>query len=199
MKLELSKTRSLRLDEIQPYAENPRRIPAEAVERVAQSITDYGYQQPIVVDADNVIIVGHTRYLALQKLGWQRADVLVADLPEDKAREYRLVDNRTSEMAGWDHASLVTELREFDPGLLEGYFPNVDLELGQVAVKPEVTSKDIETATKKATRVTSADPTAVHTTPVVCPSCFHTFDVRTRSLPGLSQKDLETLANGESL
>lgn len=195
----LPETVTLSLDDITPYWRNPRRIPAEAVEAVAESIRRYGYQQPIVVDADHVIIVGHTRFQALQKLGYESVPVYVSNLPEEKAREYRLVDNRTQEMSSWDHESMVAELREFEQGLLDSFFPEVDLEMGDLASPHEVTPEAIEEATKKVRKVSQADPTATHTTDVVCPACFHTFAVQTKSLPGLSQRDLEALTNGEAI
>lgn len=191
--VELPPTKILPIDEVKPYFRNPRRIPQEAVDAVAESISRYGYQQPITVDKDNVIIVGHTRLQALKKLGWTEVPVYVSSLPEDKAREYRLIDNRTSEMTTWDHEQLVMELREFEQNLLTQFFPDVDLEVGQVA--DAVTQDQIDTATKKVGAVTEADKANVHTTKVVCPACFHSFEVRTRSLPGLTANDLDQLAS----
>lgn len=193
MKIELPPTVTLPVDQVKPYWRNPRRITSEAVRKVAASIRDYGYRQPIVVDTDHVIIVGHTRFQAIQELGWTEVPVLVTDLPEQKAKEFRLVDNRTNELSQWDHDALVVELREFERGIVEDFFPNVDLEIGKLDVRSEVSDSDIRNATERVTRVTEADPKATHTTAVVCPSCFHSFPVRTRSLPGLTYEDLETL------
>jgi hypothetical protein len=190
--VELPPTKVLPIEKVQPYFRNPRRIPSEAVEAVAESIRRYGYQQPIVVDKDDVIIVGHTRLQALQRLGWKEVPVYVSDLPEDKAREYRLVDNRTSEMTDWDHETLVMELREFETSLLSQFFPDVDLEVGQI--DDAVSQQNVDDASRKVTSVTEADKANTHTTQVVCPACFHTFEVRTRSLPGLSHDDLDELA-----
>ena len=63
--------REINIDEIKPYKNNPREISNEAVEKVVKSIKVFGYNQPIVVDNDNVIVVGHTRWKALKKLGYQ--------------------------------------------------------------------------------------------------------------------------------
>lgn len=65
---------------VRPYEKNPRIIPEEAVERVAASIREFGFQQPIVVDKDGVIIVGHTRLKAAEKLGLEKVPVVVLDL-----------------------------------------------------------------------------------------------------------------------
>ena len=99
-----------RLDEIHPYENNPRKND-EAVEAVANSIKEFGFKQPIVVDSDGVIIVGHTRYKAAQLLGLETVPVLVAnDLTEEQARAYRLADNKVSELAKWDDERLKYEL-----------------------------------------------------------------------------------------
>jgi hypothetical protein len=185
--------RTLPLEEIKPYWRNPRRIPDDAVEAVAESIRLYGYQQPIVVDRENVVVVGHTRLLALQRLGFTSATVYVTDLPEVKAREYRLADNKTGEMSSWDYNALVLELREFEEPLLKRFFPEVDLEIGQVSEANALggpTEAQIAEAGEKVTKVAEADPTSLLTTDVLCPSCSHVFEVRTRSLPGLSYGDL---------
>lgn len=99
------------LSAITPYPDNPREIPEAAVQGVAESIRRYGFRQPIVVDTDGVIIVGHVRLLAAQQLGLETAPVHVADLTPDEARAYRLADNRSNENATWDDAGLLSELQ----------------------------------------------------------------------------------------
>lgn len=101
-----------RLSHIQPYWRNPRRIPESSIEAVIDSIQKYGYQQPIVVDEKNVIIVGHTRYAALQRLGVERVPVIESHLPPKLAKEYRIMDNRAGEDSAWDFPTLLLELRE---------------------------------------------------------------------------------------
>ena len=98
------------LDTVTPYAGNPRRIPAAAVCAVAQSIERYGFRQPIVVDAEGVVIVGHTRLQAATQLGLKTVPVHVADLTPEQAAAYRLGDNRTGELAEWDDQALAAEL-----------------------------------------------------------------------------------------
>ena len=97
---------------IRPYEKNPRRN-NEAVDAVAASIREFGWQQPIVVDKDGVIIAGHTRYKAAKKLKCDTVPVVVADdLTEDQVKAYRLADNKTGELAEWDTALLDEELAE---------------------------------------------------------------------------------------
>ncbi len=98
------------LAEIKPYERNPR-INNAAVEAVARSIREFGFRQPIVVDADGVIVVGHTRWKAAQKLGLDKVPVHVAaDLTPVQAKAYRLADNATADLAIWDLQLLPAEL-----------------------------------------------------------------------------------------
>ena len=100
----------LKLSKIKPYAKNPRKNDG-AVDAVAESIRQCGYCAPIVVDEDYVILAGHTRYKALKKLGWAEAEVVVRDgLTDEQKRKYRLLDNKTAEIATWDFDLLDDEL-----------------------------------------------------------------------------------------
>lgn len=184
------------IEKVLPYDNNPRRIPEDAIEAVATSIRQYGWQQPIVVDAEGVIVVGHTRRLAALRLGLTTVPVHVTSLSEEKVKEYRLVDNRTSELSTWNHNSLVMELREFEEGLLEQYFPELDLDAALVADVAPPSEKELEWAEERATRVKEAAEESLHTTQVECPSCFGVFAVRTRSLPGMDSNAVKDLMNG---
>ena len=98
------------VDRPKPYARNPRRNDA-AVEKVAASIREFGWAQPIVVDGDGVIIIGHTRLKAAKKLGLKTVPVLVrADLTPEQVAALRLADNKTAELAEWDEPLLAAEL-----------------------------------------------------------------------------------------
>lgn len=98
------------IKDIRPYEHNPRSNDG-AVDAVAASIKEFGWQQPIVVDKDGVIIAGHTRYKAAKKLGLKEVPVVVAEnLTEEQVRAYRLADNKTGELAEWDFSALEEEL-----------------------------------------------------------------------------------------
>src|SRR5687768_11294242 len=107
------------LHRVTPYARNARRIPPEAIDKVASSIREFSFRQPIVVDAEGVIICGHTRLLAARKLGLREVPVHVADnLTAAQVRAYRLLDNRSHEESSWDSDLLAFELVELkDLGL----------------------------------------------------------------------------------
>src|SRR5580704_7874399 len=96
---------------IVPFARNARKIPQQAIDKVAASIREFSFRQPIVVDKDGVIICGHTRWLAAQKLGLEQVPVHVAEnLTPAQVRAYRLLDNRSHEETGWDEELLGLEL-----------------------------------------------------------------------------------------
>ncbi len=101
------------LGKMTPYGRNARKIPPQAVDKVAASIREFGWRQPIVVDGQGVIICGHTRLLAAQKLGLNEAPVHVADnLTPAQVRAYRLLDNRSHEESDWDFDLLGLEMVE---------------------------------------------------------------------------------------
>src|SRR4051812_25520276 len=95
---------------ITPYEQNPR-VNDAGVDAVAASLREFGWQQPCVVDEQDVIIVGHTRYKAALKLGMTEVPVHVAlGLTPDQARAYRIADNQTATLSQWDDGKLVAEL-----------------------------------------------------------------------------------------
>jgi len=99
------------LDRIKPYPRNARKIPEAAVLKVAESIKQFGWQQPIVVDENGIILVGHVRRLAALHLKLEVAPVKIEDqLTETQKRAYRLADNRSHEEATWDKQMLAAEL-----------------------------------------------------------------------------------------
>lgn len=105
---------TLKLADIVPYKGNPRNN-EQAVPAVMESIRQCTYINDIVVDEDNVILAGHTRYKALKRLGYAEADVCrVTDLTPEQKRKYRLLDNKTGEIAQWDEDLLKVELDGLD-------------------------------------------------------------------------------------
>src|SRR3989304_3226009 len=110
------------LDSVRPYDRNPR-MNDQAVDAVARSIREFGWRQPIVVDGDGVIVVGHTRWKAAQKLGLEKVPVHVArDLTPEQAKGYRLADNRPASLAEWNLELLPIGLAE-----LQGMEADFDL------------------------------------------------------------------------
>lgn len=105
---------SKKISELKEYENNPRNNEA-AVEAVANSIKEFGFKVPIIISKDNVIIAGHTRYKASHRLGLLEVPCIIADdLNEEQIKAFRLVDNKTSELATWDLEKLEEELSELN-------------------------------------------------------------------------------------
>lgn len=99
-----------KLTDIKPYDKNPRKND-EAVKYVAESIREFGFKVPIVIDGNNVIVCGHTRYKASKKLGLETVPCVIADdLTDEQIKAYRLADNKVAELAEWDIDLLGEEL-----------------------------------------------------------------------------------------
>lgn len=104
----------MNIDEINPYENNPRKND-DAVEAVANSIKNFDFKSSIVVDANKVIVNGHTRLKASKLLGLTIVPVIIAfDLTEEQCRALRLADNKTAEIASWDKKLLMKELESID-------------------------------------------------------------------------------------
>ena len=118
------------VEEIRPYEKNAKKHPDEQIERIANSIREFGWQQPLVVDKNDVLVIGHGRLLAAKKLGLKTVPVRKAeDLTDEQIRALRLADNKTNE-SGWDFGILDEELDsiiDFDMTQF-GFSASVDFE-----------------------------------------------------------------------
>ena len=104
----------LKIEDVKPYANNAKLHDKTQIANVAESIKQFGWQQPIVIDANGVIIVGHCRYYAAKKLKMKEVPCVVADsLTEEQVKKYRLLDNKTNE-SGWDLGLLSDDLEGLD-------------------------------------------------------------------------------------
>jgi DNA modification methylase len=125
------------IQQVRPYEKNPRLIPPEAIEAVANSIETFGFRQPIVVDEHGVIIVGHTRYRAALKLGIDKVPVHVArGLSAEQVQAYRIADNSTNTLSDWDLDMLNLELSDLPS------FDFTDFGLDLEAVRPQPHASD---------------------------------------------------------
>lgn len=139
-----------RIEELKEYENNPRHNDA-AVDSVAESIKQFGFKVPIVIDTDGVIIAGHTRRKAAEKLGLEVVPCIVADdLTPEKIRAFRLADNKTGELASWDFEKLEEELAalpEIDMSAF-GFVMNDDIDIDEFFTeaeeKPEKKPKKIQ-------------------------------------------------------
>lgn len=106
--------KTISIGEVIPYEKNPRKND-QAVDAVAESIRQCGYVAPIIVDENMVVLAGHTRLKALKRLGRKTVEIVVRDgLTEEQKKKYRILDNKTGELADWDWSLLGEELEELD-------------------------------------------------------------------------------------
>lgn len=157
--------KKIKLADIKPY-ENNARINDDAVDYVVKSIEQCEYVAPIILDENNVILAGHTRYKALKKLGYDEAECVIKQgLSDEQKRKYRLLDNKTTEFADWDFDVLQNELDGLDFDDLDIDWGLPDLELNETSdYIPEQEDVDI-------------DKYESNRKEVECPSCGFKFEV----------------------
>lgn len=172
---------------LKPYWRNPRKI-EKAIPAVKASIEKYGFRQPIVVDGDNVILVGHTRYKAALELGLTKVPVHVAaDLTPEQAKAYRIADNKSNELSEWDNTLLIPELREMtNIDDLSVFFPHTDLEMllretsgtAGTSFEPPTLEEITEAQAKNDERFeVSGRATEADMIEMTCPHCGEDFQV----------------------
>lgn len=149
-----------KVKDLKPYEKNPRKND-DAVQYVANSIKEFGFRVPIVIDSDNNIVCGHTRWKACKKLKMETVPCVIADdLTEEQIKAFRVADNKTSEKSGWDFALLDTELAEIE---------TIDMTLlgfDEEKNSEPIDLDDEEPKTDRATKI-------VH-----CPKCGFAYEVQ---------------------
>lgn len=157
------------IDRVIPYARNPRNIPTDAIDAVKSSIREFGWRQPIVVDAGGVIVAGHTRYQAARQLGLATVPVHVAsELTPTQIRAYRLADNRTSDNAFWDNELLTLELQDLRDD-------DFDIDL-TAFTEQDLKRLLAETKAQPHSEFSELDESIVNDIEMMtCPSCGHRF------------------------
>lgn len=146
------------IDDLIPYENNPRNN-ERAIEKVANSISEFGFKVPIIIDKDNVIVCGHTRYLAAKQLEMAQIPCIMAnDLTEEQIKAFRLVDNKTSEFASWDYDMLSFELDEIGIDMTDfGFTETEDINLDDFFIESNVSESAIVKEKVKST--------------IICPHC----------------------------
>jgi len=135
--------KKVKLSDLTPYENNPRLI-ADAVPAVIESMEQVGYVTPIVVDENLLILAGHTRYKALCDRGVEEEEVVVVNgLTEEQKRKFRLLDNKTAEIAEWDYDKLKEELDGLDFGNFDYWDRELD-KIGELADEPEDSTPKVE-------------------------------------------------------
>lgn len=131
-----------KLEELNKYKNNPRNN-ENAIKEVAESIKNFGFKVPILIDKDNIIICGHTRYEASKLLGLKEVPcVLVKDLNEEQIKAFRLADNKVAEFSKWDYEKLKEELKKIDNNLVNfDFYNDLDIEDEDFVKDTEITKQ----------------------------------------------------------
>lgn len=151
------------VNDLTPYENNPRRN-EHAVKYVANSIKQFGFKVPIVIDKNNVVVAGHTRLMAAKELGLETVPCIRADdLTDEQVKAFRLADNKVSEMSSWDFEALDQELAALDDIDMSrfGFDAAADQELDNIFDDAPDASEPKEPEPKT----------------VTCPHCGETFEL----------------------
>ena len=157
------------ITELIPYENNPRNNES-AIDKVADSIKEFGFKVPLVIDKNYVIVCGHTRYLAAQRLGITEIPCIMAsDLSDEQIKAFRLVDNKTAEYSSWDYDLLNEELADLTLNMTDfGFIEAEDIDIDDFFVETvEGNSKEEETTviTEKAKST------------ITCPHCGEVIEL----------------------
>ena len=183
----LGELKVVKISEVIPYEKNPRKINSQGIKAVKESIEKFGYNVPIVVDSKMVVVTGHSRLMACKELKMEEVSVLVAShLTEKQAKEFRIADNRISELSKWDEELLVSELRDVGlGGEMDAFFKGGELaslmgdldKAGSMATAP--TQEEIDAAKESREEAFEKNENANEDNmlKVVCKHCTEEFHV----------------------
>ena len=169
-----------KIDEIKPYPGNPRDI-TNAVVMLKKSINKYGFIDPIYIDKNNEIIIGHARFQAMKELGKKEINCIVDnELSEEKKKAYRLIDNKVHEASVWSE-DLLQELREFsDLEFMQQFFTEFKLDNVRKEDFEDRTNEDIQKESDRMKNIYAEFN--IHKqneiTDVVCPECKKGFNIK---------------------
>lgn len=159
---------NLNINELKPYLKNAKKHQEDQIRKIADSIKEFGFNQPIVVDKDNVIIVGHGRYEASKLLGLKEVPVLQVNLTEERTKAYRLADNKLNESA-WDIGLVIEELKSLEAVKFDIKLTGFD-EIPEMEEYEDVDFDNIESNEDREKNF--RDQT------VTCPECEHSFTIK---------------------
>lgn len=152
----------IRIEDLKPYVNNPR-FNDDAVEYVAKSIKEFGFKVPMVIDKNNEIVAGHTRYKAAMELGLNEVPCIVADdLTDEQVKAFRLADNKVSEKASWNYDLLDEELENILNIDMEdfGFTKLEDIDLGRFIEELPDNTKEKDTSNT-----------------IICPKCGEVINI----------------------
>ena len=178
-----------KVDDLIPYDRNPRIHPQSQIDELAQSIREWGWTIPILIDGASNVIAGHGRLYAAQQLGINEVPCVTADdWPEDKKRAYVIADNKLSENGKWDHGLFFSELRSLqDSGFdlskvgmgSDFSFDDFEPNLTPMTNFTQFNESDIDRAADKIDQqfLNASEDPSTQGLEVICPYCSSTFTV----------------------
>ncbi len=146
----MSKEAEIKIEEIKPYSKNAKKHPQKQIKQIAESISKFGFNQPLVVDEKMVIVVGHGRYEAAKMLNMETVPCVIVKLSPQHAKAYRLADNKLNE-SDWDMELVIEELKDLDEDILEltGFDKDIVAEIEEDEFDAEEEYKKIKEANAK--------------------------------------------------
>lgn len=167
--------KNIKLEDLKPYEKNPRKND-DAVQYVAESIKQFGFKVPIIIDKNNVIVAGHTRFKAATQLGLEEVPCIVADdLTDEQIKAFRLADNKVSEKSEWDFDLLDEELK----GIID-----INMEdLGFLNIKDDIEWNDVDDLSEE--KYDEPQHRMLE-----CPKCHHIDrDIHFKKVEGVVEED----------
>jgi ParB-like chromosome segregation protein Spo0J len=167
----------MKIADIKPYPHNPRKN--DNVKEVKESIEKFGYISPLVIDENNVILAGHSRYFALLELGYEDIDVVkVEHLSEEKKSKFRILDNKLNELSKWDLNLVEVELRYIDDDDAAMITPHFSFpKIGEAKSDENWQASYERLMAQKAEDLEEQYDLRNQATSIQCPSCQKNFDV----------------------
>lgn len=179
MKLKKIKLKKVKTKDIKPYWRNPRKNEL-AVDPTKKSIEQFGYNVPITVDKENVIVTGHTRFQALSSEVDEIEVVDLSHLSDEQIKQFRIADNKTSEFSVWDDNKLMQELRELTANLdqMQPFFSvNLDDLINQSVGSIQAVDVSLEDLQEKQKELESQFKESDQMVECFCPDCGHQFNL----------------------
>lgn len=166
---------NIKLENLKPYEKNPRKND-EAVQYVAESIKQFGFKVPIIIDKNNIIVAGHTRFKAAEQLELKEVPCIVADdLTDEQIKAFRLADNKVSEKSEWDFELLDEELKDIIDINME--------DLGFLNINDDIEWENVDDLDEEK----YDEP---HHRMLECPKCHHIDrDIHFKKVEGVVEED----------
>lgn len=179
----INKIQSIKVGDLKPFERNSRLHDEGQIKQLSNSIKEWGFTIPILVDEDNVVLAGHARLMAAKEMSMDTVPCLVADgWSEEQKRAYVIADNKLAENSEWDMGIYFSELKELSNIGFDVSLAGIDAELDSLTYTPnlepvtqytEVTADDVGAASETVGKITPSGQKVVE---LICPHCGEDFE-----------------------